>query len=151
VPADVRLRGAGGTLLATDPAQSAVHLAGNRSGALFLTLRSPNAARRLSTPQACGIWVGGDWDAAPPEGRRGALVHDTLVLGNEVVGVAAAHIFAIGEQGGLWAFNFAHDGFADAFHHTGGLSRVISECHFSVQFNHFLPVFLAYPVAACLK
>jgi hypothetical protein len=29
-----------------------VHLAGNRSGALFLTITSPNAVSRLSTPEA---------------------------------------------------------------------------------------------------
>ncbi len=114
VPDDVRLVGApGSTLSALDPAHSAVNLAGNRSGALFLTLTSPNAVARLSTPQACGIWVG----AASSRTKQRTL--DTLVIGNEVIGSAAAHVFAMGEHGGTWAFNFAHDGFADTFHHTG--------------------------------
>jgi hypothetical protein len=118
VPRGVRLRGAGAgisTLEAADPAQSAVNLAGNGSGALFLTVSSPRAAARLSTPQACGVWVG-------PATAAGAPVSDTLALGVEVVGVAAAHFFAIAEHGGVWLGNFAHDGFADAFHHTGGSS-----------------------------
>jgi hypothetical protein len=80
---------------------------------LFLTLTSPNAVARLSTPQACGIWVG----AASSRTKQRTL--DTLVIGNEVIGSAAAHVFAMGEHGGTWAFNFAHDGFADTFHHTG--------------------------------
>jgi hypothetical protein len=49
-------------------------------------------------------------------------VFDTMVVGVEIVGVAAAHVFAIGERGGVWVGNFAHDGYADAFHHTGGSS-----------------------------
>jgi hypothetical protein len=114
VPADVRLVGApGSTLSALDPAHAAVNLAGNRSGALFLTLTSPNAIARLSTPQACGIWVGA------ASSRTQQKTQDTMVIGNEVVGSAAAHVFAMGEHGGTWAFNFAHDGFADTFHHTG--------------------------------
>jgi hypothetical protein len=119
VPQDVRLRrwpeGSGGTLVATNPAQSAIHLAGDRSGALFLVLTSPSSSTRLTTPQATGIWVGGTSPTAPK-------VHDTLVIGNEVATPACAHVFAIGDQGGLWAFNYAHDGFADTFHHTGGSS-----------------------------
>jgi hypothetical protein len=118
VPARVRLRGAGAgrtTLSAMSPGASAVHLAGNRSGALFLTVASPNAASRLTTPQACGVWVG-------PETPGSGGVHDTLVVGVEVVGVAAAHFFAIDEHGGVWAGNYAHDGWADAYHHTGGSS-----------------------------
>ena len=76
VGADVRLRGdSGSTLSAISPvcqiahffachsflihiestrwtqAQAAVHLAGDRSGALFLTITSPNAVARLSTPE----------------------------------------------------------------------------------------------------
>jgi hypothetical protein len=115
VPQDVRLRGVGAsTLLATDPTSSAVHLSGNRSGALFLRLSSPNSTSRLSTPQACGVWVG----AASGD----SAVADTLVLGVEVATPAAAHVFGLGEVGGIWAFNYAHDGFADTFHHTGGSS-----------------------------
>jgi hypothetical protein len=33
----------------------------------------------------------------------------------------------------------------------GGDVRVISDCHFSVQLNHFIPVFLSYSVAGFLK
>lgn len=52
VPADVRLVGAAGAILsALNPAEAAVNLRGNRSGVLFLTLTSPNAVARLSTPQ----------------------------------------------------------------------------------------------------
>jgi hypothetical protein len=47
-------------------------------------------------------------------------VHDTLVVGNEIAQPMGAHVFAMAEVGGLWAFNDAHDGFADGFHHTGG-------------------------------
>jgi hypothetical protein len=116
VPQDVRLRGwpegSGGTLAATDPANSAVHLSGDRAGALFLTMSSPSSTARLTTPQACGIWIGGADVGA-------TTTHDTIVVGNEVVTPAAAHVFAIQEEGGLWAFNYAHDGFADTFHHTG--------------------------------
>ena len=32
-----------------------------------------------------------------------------------------------------------------------GALRVISDCHFSVQLNHFIPVFLSYSVAVFLK
>jgi hypothetical protein len=119
VPQDVRLRrwpeGSGGTLVATNPAQSAIHLAGDRSGALFLVLTSPSSSTRLSTPQSTGIWVGGN-------GATDPKVKDTLVIGNEVATPGSAHVFAIGDQGGVWAFNYAHDGFADVFHHTGGSS-----------------------------
>lgn len=111
VGANVRLRGAGGTLHATDATVSAVHLDGDHSGALFLTITSP-ASSRATTPDSSGIWVG-------PRTASGAVVHDTLVVGNEVDGVAGAHVFAIQENGGLWAFNYAHDGYADTFHHTG--------------------------------
>jgi hypothetical protein len=111
VGANVRLRGSGGVLRSTRPATSAVHLAGDRSGALFLRIIAAGEVR-ASTPDSSGIWVG-------PRGPSGAPVHDTLVVGNEVVQPAGAHIFAIEEIGGLWAFNDAHDGFADAFHHTG--------------------------------
>jgi hypothetical protein len=111
VGANVRLRGSGGTLHATDATVSAVHLGGDRSGALFLTITSP-ATSRATTPDSGGIWVG-------PRTASGAVVHDTLVVGNEIDGVAGAHVFAIQENGGLWAFNYAHDGYADTFHHTG--------------------------------
>jgi hypothetical protein len=46
-------------------------------------------------------------------------VHNTLVIGNEVALPASAHVAGSGEDGGLWAFNYAHDGYADSFHHTG--------------------------------
>ena len=32
-----------------------------------------------------------------------------------------------------------------------GAPRVISDCHFSVQLNHFIPVFLSYSVAVFRK
>jgi hypothetical protein len=119
VPQDVRLRrwpeDSGGALVATNPSQSAIHLAGNRSGALFLVLKSPSSSTRLSAPASMGIWVGGNVPSDPK-------VEDTLVIGNEVATPAAGHVFAMGEQGGVWAFNYAHDGFADVFHHTGGSS-----------------------------
>ena len=47
-------------------------------------------------------------------------MHDALVIGTEVAQSASAHFFALAEEGGLWAFNYAHDGYADTFHHTGG-------------------------------
>jgi hypothetical protein len=112
VPANVRLRGEHATLTATDPAASAVHLAGNRSAALFLNL-VVHASGRLTTPDSSGIWVG-------PRRPTEPEVHDTLVVGNDVSGTAGAHVFGMAESGGLWAFNHAHGGFADAFHHTGG-------------------------------
>ncbi len=116
VPHDVRLRGwpegTGGVLQATDASNSAIHLSGDRSGALFLVLTSP-ATTRLTTPQASGLWVG-----AAQAG--GAMIHEPLVVGTEVSTSASAHVFAIGEEGGLWAFNYAHDGYSDTFHHTGG-------------------------------
>jgi hypothetical protein len=34
---------------------------------------------------------------------------------------------------------------------SGAGSRVISDCHFSVQFDHFIPGFLSYSVATFLK
>ncbi len=116
IGADVRLRrfpeDMGGLLQATDPSNGAVHLAGDRSGALFLSLNF-GATARDTTAQASGIWVGSD-------SSTGSFVHDTLVVGNDVAQSASAHVFAIAEEGGLWAFNFAHDGYADTFHHTGG-------------------------------
>jgi hypothetical protein len=111
---DVRLRGQGGVLVATRPQTAAVHLAGNRSAALFLALET-NATARLALPDSDGIWVG-------PRSAHETPVHDTIVVGNTVVGPAGAHIFGMAEEGGLWAFNDAHDGFADAYHHTGGSS-----------------------------
>jgi hypothetical protein len=114
VGADVRLRGTGGVLQATQPAQAAVHLSGDRSGALFLKLTSP-ATSRGSTPNASGIWVGAG-------SASGTIVHDTLVIGNDVSRSMGAHILALREIGGLWAFNNAHDGYADTFHHTAGSS-----------------------------
>src|SRR5205085_11138685 len=98
-------------LHAKNPGAAAVHLAGDRSGALFLALDF-GASARLTTPQASGIWVGDD--------ATGAFVHDVLVVGNDVAASASAHVFAVREEGGTWAFNFAHDGYADTFHHTGG-------------------------------
>ncbi|HEX3596341.1 MAG TPA: hypothetical protein VHU80_14625, partial [Polyangiaceae bacterium] len=116
IGADVRLRrfpeDTGGALHATNPANSAIHLAGDRSGALFLELNF-GAKSRDTTARASGIWVGND-------DSNGAFVHDTLVIGNEVAQSASAHVFAAGEDGGTWAFNYAHDGYADTFHHTGG-------------------------------
>jgi hypothetical protein len=115
VGADVRLRrfpeDGGGTLHATKPGAAAVHLSGDRSGALFLALDF-GATAREATPQASGIWVGAD--------AKDAFVHDTLVVGNDVAASASAHVFGVREEGGTWAFNFAHDGYADTFHHTGG-------------------------------
>ena len=32
-----------------------------------------------------------------------------------------------------------------------GAHRVISDCHFAVQLNHFIPGFLSYSVAVCRK
>lgn len=116
VGADVRLRrfpeDSGGTLHATNPAHGAVHLAGDRSGALFLSLTT-DATTRDTTPWSSGIWAGGDTSSSP-------FVHDVLVVGNDVAQPASAHVVGIAEEGGVWAFNFAHDGFADTFHHTGG-------------------------------
>jgi hypothetical protein len=114
VGANVRLRGKGGVLQATDQANGAVHLMGDGGGALFLTIKSSGSVRG-STMGAAGIWVG-------PSDASGAVVHNTLVVGNEVIQPSGAHVFAIAEEGGIWAFNYAHDGFADTFHHTGGSS-----------------------------
>ncbi|APR85380.1 putative lipoprotein [Minicystis rosea] len=115
VPHDVRLRrwpeDTGGTLQATDPDLSAVHLTGDRSGALFLVMISP-ATKRTSTPWSGSIWVGGGDNVV-------MSVEDTLVVGNDVSTPSSAHIFGLAEKGGLWAFNHAHDGYADTFHHTG--------------------------------
>jgi hypothetical protein len=55
-----------------------------------------------------------------PRRPFGPPVYDTLVVGNEIDGPAGGHVFGMAEIGGIWAFNYAHDGFADAFHHTGG-------------------------------
>ena len=97
VPHDVRLRrwpeDSGGILAATDPANSAIHLAGDRSGALFLVVTSPAASTRLTTPQACGIWVGSDGGSLP-------ITHGALAVGNEVVTPAAGHVFGM-EEGDL--------------------------------------------------
>jgi hypothetical protein len=118
VPHDVRLRrwpeDAGGTLQATDATNSAVHLTGDRSGALFLVMTSP-ATTRLGTPWSSSIWVGSGDNIV-------TSVTDTLVVGNDVSTPASAHVIGLGEHGGLWAFNYAHDGYADAFHHTSGSS-----------------------------
>ena len=114
VPANVRLRGsetAPSILQATDPANSAIHLSGDHGGLFFLVIQSPSSTTRLTTPWAGGIWVG--------PATSGTYIHDTWVIGNEIATPAAAHVFAIGEEGGLWAFNDAHDGYADNFHHTG--------------------------------
>jgi hypothetical protein len=114
IAADVRLRrspeDAGGTLQATAPSTAAIHLGGDRSGALFLVVNFGGTARD-TTPQSSGIWVGSG---------SSTFVHDVLVVGNEVAQPASAHVFAQAEEGGLWAFNYAHDGYADTFHHTGG-------------------------------
>ena len=113
VPHDVRLRrwpeDSGGTLHATDQDNSSVHLAGDRSGALFLVLTIASTSR-TSTPASGGIWVGAATTGV-------ATTHEPLVVGNDTAG---AHVFALAEEGGLWAFNYAHDGYADTFHHTGG-------------------------------
>jgi hypothetical protein len=34
---------------------------------------------------------------------------------------------------------------------AAGVTRVISDCHFAVQLNYFIPGFLSYLVAAFLK
>jgi hypothetical protein len=119
VPHDVRLRrwpeDSGGTLHATDADQSAIHLSGDRSGALFLVMTSPSTVR-TTTPASGGLWIG-------PATAAGAMVHEPLVVGNEIATPAAAHVFGLAEEGGLWAFNYAHDGYADTFHHTGGSSH----------------------------
>jgi hypothetical protein len=113
---DVRLRRApedsGGVLHATTVGQSAVHLAGDRSGALFLSLETDETARSTAPP-GCGIWVGADNPGRP-------VTHDTLVVGNDIARPSGAHVAALSTEGNLWAFNYAHDGFADTFHHTGG-------------------------------
>jgi hypothetical protein len=59
------------------------------------------------------VWVGSDR-------AGGAVTHDAWVIGTEVERPAGAHFFALATEGDLWAFNYAHDGYADAFHHTGG-------------------------------
>jgi hypothetical protein len=119
VPHDVRLRrwpeDTGGTLVATNPTDSAVHLTGDRSGALFLVLQSPSSNARLTTPWSSSLWVGGGDHIV-------TSVSDTLVVGNDVSMSASAHVIGLAEHGGLWAFNQAHDGYADTFHHTGGSS-----------------------------
>jgi hypothetical protein len=71
------------------------------------------ATARDTSPQSSGIWVGSG---------SSSVVHDTLIVGNDVAQSASAHVFGAGEEGGLWAFNYAHDGYADTFHHTGGSS-----------------------------
>jgi hypothetical protein len=119
VPHDVRLRrwpeDSGGTLVATNPTDSAVHLTGDRSGALFLVMQSPSSNARVSTPWSSSIWVGAGDNVV-------MSVSDTVVVGNDVAMSASAHVIGLAEHGGLWAFNRAHDGFADTFHHTGGSS-----------------------------
>jgi hypothetical protein len=112
VGADVRLRGAGGTLRGTNPAASAIRLVGDRSGVLFLKVQGVATARRMNYASS-GIWI-------EPKSSADAFVYDTLVIGNEITGTAGAHVVALGEAGGLWAFNDAHHGFSDAFHHTRG-------------------------------
>jgi hypothetical protein len=116
IPADVRLRrfpaDTGGELVATDPANQAIHLAGDRSAALFLVVSSPSSTVRLTTPQASGIWVG-------PATASGTPVYDAVVVGNEVISPAAAHVVGLAAHRGLWAFNDVRDGFADSYHHTG--------------------------------
>jgi hypothetical protein len=122
VPAYVRLRGDGGGILyatstkADNTGTGAVNLSGDGSGALFLTLKWADAGARGGTPDDSGIWVGGRVSS----GANAYVVHDTIVVGNDVSDTTSAHVFGMSEEGGLWAFNYAHDGYADAFHHTGG-------------------------------
>lgn len=119
VPHDVRLRrwpeDSGGTLVATSSTDSAVHLTGDRSGALFLVLTSPSSSARVGTPWSSSIWVGAGDNIV-------TSVTGTLVVGNDVSMSASAHVIGLAEHGGLWAFNYAHDGYADTFHHTSGSS-----------------------------
>ncbi len=49
-------------------------------------------------------------------------VTGTLVVGNDVSMSASAHVIGLAEHGGMWAFNYAHDGYADTFHHTSASS-----------------------------
>jgi hypothetical protein len=43
------------------------------------------------------------------------------------------------------------DGAGDDEGSVGGKNRVISDCHFTVQLNHFIPGFQSYSVALFLK
>jgi hypothetical protein len=119
VPHDVRLRrwpeDSGGLLVATSSTNSAVHLTGDRSGALFLVLKSPTSSARVGTPWSSSIWVGAGDNIV-------TSVTGTLVVGNDVSMSASAHVIGLAEHGGVWAFNYAHDGYADTFHHTSGSS-----------------------------
>lgn len=119
VPHDVRLRrwpeDSGGILVATNSTDSAVHLTGDRSGALFLVLQSPSSSARVGTPWSSSIWVGAGDNIV-------TSVTGTLVVGNDVSMSASAHVIGLAEHGGMWAFNYAHDGYADTFHHTSASS-----------------------------
>jgi hypothetical protein len=115
VGANVHLRGAGGELHATNADTSAVRLVGDGSAALFLKVTS-TATSRSTSYRASGIWVG-------PESPHGNFVHDTLVIGNEIFQSENAHVIAEAEVGGIWAFNYAHGGYADFFHHTSASSE----------------------------
>jgi hypothetical protein len=110
VPAYVHFRGRGGVLNSTHPSSTSVNLTGNGSGALYLKVQC-NGTTRSEANAANGITLG--------NGSKGAPVSNTMVVGCEVIAPAGAHILATNSHHGTVAFNYAHDGYADAFHHTG--------------------------------
>ena len=67
-------------------------------------------------------------------------------------GESWTNVFTNQSAGGSTAQNLSVAGERDTFPlFTRGAARVISDCHFAVQLNHFIPGFLSYSVAVFLK
>jgi hypothetical protein len=62
-----------------------------------------------------------------------------------------ASMFSVGGGETKYRFESARALPASSDEWLNGAVRVISDCHFSVRLNHFIPVFLSYSVAVFLK
>jgi hypothetical protein len=102
----VRVYGAGGILNATTPGASTINMIGDGSSCLFVTSIG-SATARSGAFHATILWIG---NGASP------ISTGNMIVGCEAAVSAGAHVLITNVSGGIVAFNYAHDGYSDAFH-----------------------------------
>ncbi|HLN22585.1 MAG TPA: right-handed parallel beta-helix repeat-containing protein [Patescibacteria group bacterium] len=108
---DIVLRGDHATLQARNPEAQALVFKGDRTAALWLTLRGA-ARTRLGTPESAQMVVKGRW---------------VQLVGNTVSAGASAGIFVFGGQDFRIVGNRVHGTLADGIHMTEGARRGLVE------------------------
>jgi hypothetical protein len=113
-------------------------------GALALAVSISAAAAQLGPGR-------GPWEVSTPEAE--GLSSAALRAADEAVesGMGGRVCYLVVKNGKIVHERYMGSGSESSIRSAWSATRVISDCHFAVQLNHFIPGFLSYPVAVFLQ